>query len=453
MDRQVSISFEDDLVKIVFASSSKGKIVVQKTLLFKDEEFDSFLKTARLPNLTLICHFKKIYTNVIAVPPARPAYLKKIVQIEIQKRSPELGSFSFFYTVFKRKTGEEKGLRDVFYLAVDNRELYDIIERFNKYGKSVRYVYPDVLALSKFVEASTELGQKTLLCVDASETEKTLFIVQNGQLRFIRITKSSGKDINDVDVDNINMTISYCRQVLKLNPEQIALINAIQKEETAPLKTIIPIMAMSYPENIAAPEETLKQFITPLSAIIFKQNLTNDNLLPPKYRMLNIQKSMTTYSIVLMLCLSFIGLSYLLINLTQVPSLKKMILAKRTTLTEIASIVSSHEKDSEKLQHLAPLIAVINETHSTPDIQKTLAALTFLPMKNVNIKSIQINNKKDSLQVQISGSITAENFGKMHETFLGIVKSFDRIPGMAVTSQNIDIKDSSFQIDIESKIL
>jgi hypothetical protein len=449
----VSVSFEDDLVKIVFASSSKGKIVVQKTLLLKDEEFDSFLKTAKLPNLTLICHFKKIYTNVIAVPPARPAYLKKIVQIEIQKRSPELSNFSFFYTVLKGKTAEEKGLGDVFYFAVDNSELSDIIERFNKYGKPVRYIYPDVLALSKFVQSTTEPGQKTILCVDASEKEKTLFIVQNGQLRFIRVTKSSGKDINDVDVDNINMTISYCRQVLKLNPEQIALINAIQKEETGPLKTIVPITTISYPANVSAPEETLRKFITPLSAIIFKQNLKKDSLLPQKYRMLNIQKSMTVYSIGLILLISFVGLSYLLINLIQVPSLKKMILAKRTTLTEIESVVSSYEKDSEKLQQLAPLISVINEVRSAPDIQKTLAAFTFLPMKNVNIKSIQINNKKDSVQVQISGSITAENFGEMYKTFQEIVNSFNQISGVAVNSKNIEIKDSSFQIDIESKIL
>ena len=62
MNRRVVVSFEDNLIKVVFASSRRGKTVVQKTLIFNDEGFDSFLKTAKLPNLTVICHFKRLVT-------------------------------------------------------------------------------------------------------------------------------------------------------------------------------------------------------------------------------------------------------------------------------------------------------------------------------------------------------------------------------------------------------
>ena len=453
MDRQVAVSFEDNLIKVVFALSRKGKTVVQKTLILKDEEFDSFLKTTKLPNLTVICHFKRFYSNIISAPPARAAYLKKIVEIEIRKCFPELSSFSFFYTVLKEKTVEEKGLRDVFYFAVENSELGDIIERFNRYGKAIKYIYPDILTLSKVIQSSDELSKKTIFCIATSETEKTLFLVKNGQLRFIRSTQSSGRNIHDLDVENINMTISYCRQVLKLNPEQITLMNVLKKEETGHVKTIVPIVTISYPSNVLASEETLRNFITPLSAIIFKQNLKNDNLLPQKYRILYIQKRMAAYSTVLVLLFSFIGLSYLLINLREISALKENINLLRKDLTGIESIVSAYEKDSEKLQQLTPLISLINEARSIPDIQKTLVALKFLPVENTNIQGIQINNKKDSLQIQISGSITAKNFGQMHKIFQGIVSSFDQVPGMAVGSKNIDIKNSHFQIDIESKIL
>jgi len=151
LNRRVVVSFEDNLIKVVFASSRRGKTVVQKTLIFNDEGFDSFLKTAKLPNLTVICHFKRFYSDIISAPPARAAYLKKIVEIEIRKCFPELSSFSFFYTVLKEKTVEEKGLRDVFYFAVENSELGDIIERFNRYGKAIKYIYPDILTLSKVI--------------------------------------------------------------------------------------------------------------------------------------------------------------------------------------------------------------------------------------------------------------------------------------------------------------
>jgi len=453
LNRRVVVSFEDNLIKVVFASSRRGKTVVQKTLIFNDEGFDSFLKTAKLPNLTVICHFKRFYSDIISAPPARAAYLKKIVEIEIRKCFPELSSFSFFYTVLKEKTVEEKGLRDVFYFAVENSELGDIIERFNRYGKAIKYIYPDILTLSKVIQASDELSPKTVLCIATSEIGKNLFLVKNGQLRFIRSTQSSGRDIHDLDVDNINMTISYCQQKLRLNPQQVILMNALKEEETGHLKTIVPVVTISYPSNILVSEETLQNFITPLSAVIFEQHLKNDNLLPQKYRMLYIQKRMAAYSTILVLLFSFIGLSCLLINLREISALKGNINLLRKDLTGIESIVSAYEKDSEKLQQLTPLINLINEARSIPDIQKTLVALKFLPMENTDIQSIQINNKKDSLQIQISGSITAKNFGEMHKIFQKIVSSFDQVPGMAVGSKNIDIKNSHFQIDIESKIL
>jgi len=249
------------------------------------------------------------------------------------------------------------------------------------------------------------------------------------------------------------MTISYCQQKLRLNPQQVILMNALKEEETGHLKTIVPVVTISYPSNILVSEETLQNFITPLSAVIFEQHLKNDNLLPQKYRMLYIQKRMAAYSTILVLLFSFIGLSCLLINLREISALKGNINLLRKDLTGIESIVSAYEKDSEKLQQLTPLINLINEARSIPDIQKTLVALKFLPMENTDIQSIQINNKKDSLQIQISGSITAKNFGEMHKIFQKIVSSFDQVPGMAVGSKNIDIKNSHFQIDIESKIL
>jgi len=453
LDRQVAISFEDNVIKVVFASSRKGKTVVQRTLFLKDEEFDSFLKTTRLSNLTVICHFQRFYSNIVSAPPAKPAYLKKIVEAEIKKSFPELGSFSLFYAVLKEKTAEEKGLKSVFYFAIANSELYEIIERFNRHGQTVKYMYPDILPLSKLIRSSDELSKKTVLCIATSETEKPLFLLKNGQLRFIRIIKSSGKDIDDIDVENINMTVSYCTQVLKLNPEQILLMNVPEREETDPLQTIVPVVTISYPSNVLASQETLRNFITPLSSIIFNHDLKNDNLLPSKYRTLHLQKRMAAYSTVLFLLFSFIGLGYLLMNLREISILKKNINSLRKDVTEIESIVPAYEKDSEKLQQLTPLINLINEAHSIPDIPKTLAALKFLPLENTNIQNIQINNKKDSLQIQIAGSINAKNFGDMHKIFQELVKSFGQMPGTAVTSKSIDIRNNKFQIDIESKIL
>jgi len=52
LSKQVAVSLEDKSVKVVYASYEKGRTLIQKTSVLKCEELDSFLKTAKFPDLT-----------------------------------------------------------------------------------------------------------------------------------------------------------------------------------------------------------------------------------------------------------------------------------------------------------------------------------------------------------------------------------------------------------------
>jgi hypothetical protein len=450
LSKQVAVSFEDNLVKVVYASSDKGRTVVQKTTIFKDEEFDSFLKTTRLPDLTVVCHFKRFYSDIMIAPPAKPAYLKKIVEAEIRKRFPELRDFSYFYSVPAGTTAGEKGLREVFFFAVDNNELNEIVERFNKYGKSAKYIYPNVLTLSHLIRSSDDWKNKTVLSLLISEKDRTLFLAKNGKVCFVRVTPSLGREITDVDIDNINMTVSYCRQNLRLYPELIILMNTVKKESG--FNTIIPTTNIIYPMSVIASEETLRNFAAPVSAIIFGKQLRNDNLLPRKYGVLYTQKRIASYAVVFFLLFSLIALGHILINLSEIFLINKKINLLRKDLAGIDAVTSVYEKDMERMQQFLPLINFVNESHSSPDILQALVSLKFLPMENVQIKTIQLNNKKDSSLIQVSGIIKAKNYGDMHRIFIKLLTHFSNVPGMKVISKNIELRDGHFQIDVENKI-
>ena len=449
MTKHAAISFENNLIKVVYASSDKGKTIVQKTFILKDDELDSFLKTTKLPDLTVVCSFKKYFCDIMIAPPAKTAYLKKIIEAEIRKRYPGLNDFSYFFGVLSEKTAREKETREVFFFAVDNNELNEITERFNKYGKSVKHIYPNVLTLSRLIKSSDDLNSKTVLSLLVSETDRTLFLVKNGQICFIRVTPALNWEITDVDIDNINMTVSYCRQNLRLNPELIVLMNAALKEGVA--KTVIPAVPITYPTNVFASEETLKNFASPVSAVIFEQKLRNDNLLPLRYRVLYAQKRIASYAIIFFLLFSLMGLSYIVINLSQISQINEKINFIRKDLIEIDTVTSTYEKDMEKMQQILPLINFVKEAHSSPDIQKALVSLKFLPMEDVHIHTIQVNNKKNSLQMQISGMITAKNYGDMYKVFIKLLNNFNTVSGMAIISKTIELKNGQFQIDVENK--
>ena len=450
MSKQVVVSFEDNLIKVVYASYEREKTVVHKTYVFQEEEFDSFLKTVKLPDLTVVCHFKRFYSDIITAPPAKPAYLKKIIETEIRKRFPVLNDFSYFYCDLTEKSSTEKGTREIFFFAVDNSELTEIIERFNKYGKSVKYIYPDILALSHLIKASDDWSSKAVLSLLISETDRTLFLIKNGQICFIRVTPSLGYEVADIDIDNINMTVSYCRQKLRLYPEQIILMNAVKKE--GGFNTIIPTVSVKHPANILASDETLTNFAAPVSAIIFGKKLRTENLLPHKYKRLYTQRSIASYAVVFFLLFSLIGLGHLLINLSEISLINEKINILRKDLSGIDAATSAYEKETEKMQHFLPLINFVNEANSSPDIQKALVSLKFLPMENVQVQTIQLNNKNVFLLIQVSGIITAKNYGEMHRVFTKLLANFTNVSGMAVISKNIDLRNGNFQIDVENRI-
>jgi hypothetical protein len=73
-------------------------------------------------------------------------------------------------------------------------------------------------------------------------------------------------------------------------------------------------------------------------------------------------------------------------------------------------------------------------------------------MENVHIQTIQLNNKNVSLLIQVSGIITAKNYGEMHRVFTKLLANFTNVSGMAVISKNIDLRNGNFQIDVENRI-
>jgi hypothetical protein len=217
------------------------------------------------------------------------------------------------------------------------------------------------------------------------------------------------------------------------------------------LNTIIPTVPVAYPASVHASDDTLRNFAAPISAIVFQQKLGDANLLPLKYRTLFTQKRVASYGSVFFLLLSLIGLGLMLINVPQIFLMKEKINLLRKDLTEINAVASAYEKDTAKLRQFLPLINLINEARSSPDIQKALLSLKFLPMENVHIKTIQFNNKKDFLQIQISGNIVSKNYGDMHRTFMNLLSSCSSVSGLAVVSKNIELRNGHFQIDIENK--
>lgn len=73
-------------------------------------------------------------------------------------------------------------------------------------------------------------------------------------------------------------------------------------------------------------------------------------------------------------------------------------------------------------------------------------------MDGIDIQSVQLNNKKDVLQLQLSGKIESKNYGDMHNTLQKLLSSINKGAGMVILSRNMELKNGRFQIEAEAKI-
>ncbi|MBI3592541.1 MAG: hypothetical protein HY099_03550, partial [Nitrospirae bacterium] len=338
-----------------------------------------------------------------------------------------------------------KKVKETFFLAVSNDELFKIIDRFSRYDKTVACIYPAAHALSCIVHSS--IDDEPLLCVTESGMSKSLFLAVNGKPCFVRSVQSLESGMHDIDVHDINMTVNYCRQTLRLNPSKVILLgSACLKCETT-MNFTLPAACIHPPPNIIAPQETVMDFIMPISALLPDEKLKSGNILPQRYRLLTLQKKVVTYCMMLLLVLSFAGLGYMKMKITEILEIKRSVDMLRDEIKQMETNRLSYEAHTRELQQFVPLINVINRANAYPDMQKALIALSALKapyMSNAHIRSIDISAEATGFKLLLRGDVTATQYADMQRIYQELIGRIKKIKGMEVSSDRLDLKDKSF---------
>lgn len=453
MARQVAVSFENESVKVVYASSDNEKLLIEKTLILRDEEFDDFLRRENTRHFTVACDFKSFHEDILLIPPVKEQYIRSIIVSEIKKKFPGLRNPSFIYTVLGEKLHEGRMMKEIFIFAVSNEDLFGIINRFDKHNKKIKYLYPSTFALAHLVNSSVSLKNELALCIAGTGGNTALFFVKDRFFLPFRLTQFSEKGVHNPDIQNINMTVSYCRQELKLNPTLIALIGEACYKYDSDMDLTLPVICIMHPPNIIAAEKNIiEEFITPVSAIFRVKDMETGNILPQDYRKFYAQKTAIGYLTALFLTFSLLGLGYTGMKISEILLLKGKIESLRTEIKSMEPAFSNYRAKYEKLQGLFPAINIIKSAGSAHDFQRLLIIMEQFRIKNVNIHSIQINNEKGvSLLFNIKGVIISEGFADMHNNYQALLNVIKRNKEIELLSDKIDLKDKSFHIEARFK--
>ncbi|MDX9713984.1 MAG: hypothetical protein RBT37_01000 [Dissulfurispiraceae bacterium] len=450
MAARIAVSLEEKGVRVLYASAGPRSIRIQKSLLLNEGEFDRFLKKEGSRSFIVSADFKNIFHDLIQIPPVAEKFIKSLVSNELKKRAPELGKFLFRYETVGEKFVEGKKVKEIFAVAVSEEEVNGIVSHFASRGKIVDALYPNISCISALASASMNNNDDAALFVSESGFAKTLFVVNRGRLVFVRTASSTGSGIRDFDVQNVNMTISYCRQTLKLNPSVVMLAGSACQEYEASSETIVPSACMMLPHDVFGRQDVILDNIFPVSALLCRKKLKLSNMLTVPYRteqMLNKFFKAGAACFALLIVIGFLCLressDRIRMQEQKVANLSAQIAAVEPVAAEIRNLRT-------RLEPMLPAINALNSSSSEPSINKALASAGGFASRGVSLDSLLFRVDSDAVLMTAKGAIKSGSYLQTQSLFIELLNALTT-NGLEIRSKSLDLKDNMITVEAVQK--
>src|SRR3990172_5372769 len=441
MSASIVISLEGQSERIVYGAAVSGVVTVKDALVIPVEKLEDFLSRERASEFTIVNHFSDPFQDVISVPAVKKRLLRKIIEIEVRKKSG-LRDFSFIHTVIGTRATDQGKRTDVFVFAVKNDESRAIIERFASRNKTVKALYPDVFVLSR----AMALKDEDVLCVSASGNKKVFSLVKDGTLQFTREVLSSSHELNSFDIQNLDMTVNYCRQSLRVMPSLVMFAGRLGQDDSA--AAVRGMHTACFRPAIASimAREALADFSAPVLAL--GPGAAFD-ISPAPYRADKLKTRLLKYSSITFAAMAAFLAVMSYSALRDAGAAKQGLQASLATLPDIDAVVSSHEARKTEFERYVPFIDTINRAAAAPDPAVVMAALSRLDTERITFSLINITPSDGALRLRLEGSVRSNSYASTQSYFEKFADSFKKINSAQIVEQRLMIKDRNFLLEVD----
>jgi hypothetical protein len=448
---QIAVSFENGLVKVVKAVSREGRLAVIETSTFEEAEFPFYLKRAKANEFLVACDFPDLLHETLLIPPAKPRYLRVLVEREVKKRFPEVKDSSIVFNTFREQVKDGRKAYEVLVYVIDKARLQKIVNIFESNGKRVSFLYPSILPIALFVHASLESRDETLLSVIDGGVTKTLLVSKDGHILFLRVIQSRASGIDAIDADNINMTVTYSRQTLRAEPARIVILGAQETPMPEEIKNrlIVPAISLDLHDSILLDSNVARDgsICSALALFLYASELRWGNLVPPEHTAFFLKKKILRYGAVYFFCCSLTLSGYSLKTLAEIPGLNARMTDIRADMARRQSVWSEWIKARDELNIFMPAISFSNTVGAAPDVVSALHALSFLPAKDVSVQALRFANTPEGIRVEIKGELTADKYGDMSAIYQNLLQNLKKTGRIEVISHSLEVKSRHFSIE------
>lgn len=443
MSESIVISLEGHIARVVYGSVKGGLVAVKDALVMPDEKLDEFLSSERASAFTVVNHFSEPFQDVLSLPAVKKRLLRKIVELEVRKRSG-LSDFSFVHKVIGTRATDQGKKTDVFVFAVNNAQTRAIIERFSSKGKTVKALYPDAFVIARAMSVPDE----DVLCVSSSGNKKVFTLVKDGTLQFTREVLSSTPELNALDIQNLDMTVNYCRQSLRVMPSVVMFAGRLGSEDnTASVRGTRASCFRPRVSSIMA-REALADFTAPVLALEPENSfdISPADYISDRFKI----KALKFTSIAFAATAAFlIVMSYS--ALRSAGAAKLELETSLAQLPDVDAAVSAHEARKAEFEQYVPFINTLNTAATAPDPAELLSSLAVLDTEKITLDLINVTPAEGAMRLRLEGSVRASSLASTQAHFEKFAASFAKIKGAQIVEHRLMIQEKNFLMEVDFK--
>ncbi|MFQ5480024.1 MAG: hypothetical protein ACE5DW_01965 [Thermodesulfobacteriota bacterium] len=434
MKKKNIIYIDGHTIQAVRARTDKDQFRVEETECFPLEDLEQYLRRNRDMDYILVVNFKRYYHETITVPSVSSRYMDKVISSEISRNSA-LADFSFIYTLEKEKTINDKKMREAHVFAVEMEELQGYIKRFTACGAALRAVYPDVYA-AKFLIGR---GASGLAIFNTMRAQK-MFLLREEKVLFIRDVEVSGSDFFEIDARNIYLSISYCQQTLRLNPERLFLIGEVCSF-TGAGALALPTASVLRPRGLEVSEEVFLKYLLPVSALYADKSI---DISPPSFRASGRIKKTQTYGAAAFFALSLLGLIFLGITVKGAIASSLILTVQKNRLAHMAGLQYAY---TQRLSKYGRYRAFLERLGKKP-YSRLFYNLSALNLPGVSMEKLAASGEEDRVILTLDGLIEAPTLKETQARYDDLLEFFKGSAAMTVEEERLMFNEKSFTIKV-----
>jgi hypothetical protein len=445
----LSFYLDGTVVQAVMVDVIDDRLTVRNARTFPHDELEDYLVACPDKTCIVCCNPSSFYQDVVYLPPAASKFYDSLVRAEIRKEHSDLASFTFFHRTIGEAIIDGTLYSKIAAFSYSDELLSDYIAVFNNNGMTISHLYAAPYPIFRLAASTcpADSGLARIYIADLPG-EKLILLSEKDEFEFIRKVHSPEPALLPGDIQNINMTIDYCSQTLRVRPAEAVMFNPSEISEEISALLAIPLISICPLALGCVSHDIVRDYIAPLAAVMHHIKAPDEcNILPLDYVSFKQNKRILATGTMILAVLILILAGLILTERIIISDQKAEISEIRTHLSSSETEMAAYRKLDAETKTLDNQIAFLNKLKKTLNPEAALASLMPPGTASYSFKGITVKNGDGFINVHLDGTISAAGFKETQTVFEGMLERLKKIPGYSVSSDSVDVKLKTFSIE------